>query len=81
MKSELIKKEILKIIKKIKHTSKISIKSNLIKDGFLDSFDIIVLVSEIEKKFKIKVSGEKINLKNFSKIDQIYNLVKNASKF
>ena len=34
MKSNLIKKEILNIIKKLKHTGQLSVKSNLIKKWY-----------------------------------------------
>jgi len=81
MKSDLIKKNILKIIKKMKHDDKINLETNLISRGLLDSFDIIILVSQIEKKFKIKISGDKINLKNFLNINKISKLVKNVYHF
>ena len=80
MKSNFNKRN-LNIIKKLKHTGQLSVKSNLIKNGILDSFDIVILVSELEKKFKIKIAGDKINLKNFSNIEQICKLVENVRKF
>jgi acyl carrier protein len=78
MKFDLTKKDILKMLKKMKHTKKINLDSNLITEGLLDSFDIIVLVSQIEKKFKIKIPGDKINLKNFLNVNKIFKLVKNV---
>ena len=78
MKFDLTKKDILKMLKQMKHTEKINLDSNLIKEGLLDSFDIIVLVSQIEKKFKIKIPGDKINLKNFLNVNKIFKLVKNV---
>ena len=78
MKFDLTKKDILKMLKQMKHTEKINLDSNLITEGLLDSFDIIVLVSQIEKKFKIKIPGDKINLKNFLNVNKIFKLVKNV---
>jgi acyl carrier protein len=78
MKFDLTKKDILKMLKKMKHTEKINLDSNLITEGLLDSFDIVVLVSEIEKKFKIKIPGDKINIKNFLNVNKIFKLVKNV---
>ena len=81
MKSDLIKKDILKMLKKMKHTDKIDLHSNLIAEGLLDSFDIIVLVTQIEKKFRVKIPGDKINLKNFLNVNKIFKLVNNVHKF
>ena len=81
MKSDLIKKDILKMLKKMKHTDKINFNSNLIAEGLLDSFDIIVLVTQIEKKFRVKIPGDKINLKNFLNVNKIFKLVNNVHKF
>jgi acyl carrier protein len=78
MKFDLTKKDILKMLKKMKHTEKINLNSNLITEGLLDSFDIIVLVTQIEKKFKIKIPGDKINIKNFLNVNKIFKLVKNV---
>ena len=57
------------IIKNIK-------KKNLIKDGILDSMDIVILASEITKKFKIKVNlSHSSTLKKFEKFDGILSLM------
>ena len=49
---------------------------NLIKDGILDSLNILTLTLFIEKKFnyKIDISKPKI-LKNFEKFDKIIKLL------
>ena len=65
MKSDIFKRDILQIIRKIKRCKKISLNTNLIKQGHLDSFDVILLVSELEKKFGSNIS-ENINLSNYS---------------
>ena len=53
---KIIKKEILKILPNFKFTK----KYRLVSDGYLDSFNILILISSLEKTFNIK-----INLKNF----------------
>ena len=41
----------------------------------LDSFDIIVIVSEIEETFDISIDGDQILPENLDSIDAIFNLI------
>jgi acyl carrier protein len=55
---------------------------NFIDSGYLDSFDIVTIVAEIESYFEIKIDGSLILPENFQNIDAIINLIqksKNAS--
>ena len=56
-------------------------KKNFMSSGILDSMDIIVLASEINKKFKIKIdlSNEKI-LKKFENYKGLVDLILNKKK-
>jgi acyl carrier protein len=49
-------------------------KINLINDGFIDSFDIIKIIIEINKYRKKEINPEKITKKNFSNINNILKL-------
>ncbi len=53
---------------------------DFIKSGMLDSFDVILLVSELEKEFAVKIKAEDIIPENFSSIDQIVCLVEKNRK-
>jgi methoxymalonate biosynthesis acyl carrier protein len=44
-------------------------------DGLLDSFDLLVLVSEIDNHYKIHIDGLDIVPENFQSIDAIRNLL------
>ena len=48
---------------------------NLINEGILDSFDIVILVETIEKKYKIKIPGDKIIPENFMTIETLSRLI------
>ncbi len=67
-----IKKEILKILPK----SKLKKNQKFISDGYLDSFNVLILISNLEKTFKIKINLKKFNLKNLETIKSISKLVK-----
>lgn len=49
--------------------------SNFILDGMLDSFDIVYLVSELDKTFGISIEGTDIIPENFDSIASISNLL------
>jgi len=71
-----IKKIIQKTISK-----KINFKKDmdLIQSGFLDSFSILILIANLEKEFKIKISLRNFDIKSISTIKQIIKLIKKLS--
>ena len=55
---------------------------NFIEAGYLDSFDLITIVADIESTFDVKINGALIVPESFQNIETIMNLVqssKNAS--
>ncbi len=54
---------------------------DFIEEGMLDSFDLITLVSQLDKTFGISIDGVDILPENFSSVDAIAALlVKNGVK-
>jgi acyl carrier protein len=52
-------------------------KKNLIKDGVIDSLDILTLSTILQKKFNYKINlNNSKNLKSFEKFDKIVSLIK-----
>ena len=49
--------------------------TNFITEGYLDSFDIVSLVSAIDEEFNISIDGTDIIPENFETIDSIILLV------
>lgn len=49
--------------------------ADFMKAGYLDSFDIISIVVDLETAFDIKISGALIVPENFRSIDAIANLI------
>jgi acyl carrier protein len=72
--------KIKKIIQKT-ISGKINFKKDidLIKSGFLDSFSVLILIANLEKEFKIKISLKNFNIKSISTIKQIVKLIKKLS--
>jgi len=60
-----------------KETLKNLRKKNLIKEGLIDSLDILTLSTILQKKFNYKVNlNNSRTLKSFEKFDKIVSLIK-----
>lgn len=53
---------------------------NFVEDGFLDSFDVVTLVSEIEEKFGVVVDGMDVMPENFETVAAICELIERSDK-
>ena len=63
------------MLEKIRPEIDFSSTSNFITEGYLDSFDIVTLVSALDEEFNISIDGTDIIPENFETIDSIYLLV------
>lgn len=68
--------EVIKILESIRPDCSFSNSSNFIEDGLLDSFDLLVLVSELDSRFAISIEGTEILPENFENIETIVKLVR-----
>lgn len=65
------KDKLFKILAELHPEIDYTSSSNLIEEGLLDSFDMVLLVTELEKSFGVKISGDEIRAENFKDIDTI----------
>jgi len=79
----IMKEEIIKILEETRPEFDFSEENiDFISAGYLDSFDIITLVVDLETKFDVKIIGALILPENFSSVAAILKLIetsKNAS--
>ncbi len=77
----MIKSKLKKIIKKIS-AKKINVSDNqdLVKTQALDSLSIMILISEIEKHFKIKIKMAKFKLKDFRTVNNLDKFIRKYEK-
>tara|TARA_E500000178_G_scaffold267163_1_gene264592 strand:- start:12185 stop:12427 length:243 start_codon:yes stop_codon:yes gene_type:complete len=73
---KIIKKEILKILPNFKFNK----KYRLVSDGYLDSFNILILISSLEKTFNIKINLKNFDIKNLEDLIKIEKLIKKLKK-
>ena len=75
-------KELEKILKNIiKKKINYKLNNKLVADGYLDSFSIILLVSQLEQSFKVKIKLSNININVFNSLKSIKKmLIQNGAK-
>lgn len=67
--------ELLEILEEIKPTVDFRTCTGLIDDGYLDSFDILSIVSECNDAFGIDISPVDIVPENFNSAEALWNMV------
>ena len=67
--------EIIRILRDIRPEYDFSRESHLIENGILDSFDMVMLVTALDERYKIKINGTDIIPENFADAASIKRLV------
>lgn len=70
-----MKEKILKILQDIRPELDFTESNNFIEDGYLDSFDMVALVSALDKEYGVSILGEDIVPENFSNIENIIKII------
>jgi len=73
-------KNITAILKGIRPDVDFSASTNFVKDGFLDSLDVIRLVAELDETYSISIPGEDIVSENFVDLPSIERLVERCRR-
>lgn len=73
-----MKEKIYTILNELRPEFDYSDSKDFIEDGYLDSFDIVNLVSELENEFGINIEGLDIIPDNFFSVDAICELVRKS---
>lgn len=66
---------VVQAIKNIKPEADVAENQDLVSDGILDSFDLLMLVTEIENNTGIEIPGIEITPENFHSVSTIANLL------
>lgn len=68
-------RSVIEILKEIRPEFDFERSTDFVADGMLDSFDIITLVSELDKNYGISIEGVDILPENFQNVKTIEALV------
>jgi len=67
--------ELLEILKDLHPEVDFETCDTLIDDKILDSFDIVSIIAEINDRFDVTVTAEKITPQNFNSAEALYALI------
>lgn len=70
-----MEKKILNMLGEIRPEFDFASSKDFVEDGYLDSFDVVTLVSEIEGEFDIVIDALDILPENFSSVSSICDLI------
>lgn len=70
-----MKEKILEILKEINPYEDIDEESRLIEDGILDSLTLVILISELETVFTVKIPEDKLQPELFENVTKIEELI------
>ncbi|MCJ1805907.1 acyl carrier protein [Flavobacterium covae] len=71
-----MKKIVVSILSEIRPEFDFDKETNFISGGFLDSFDLVSLVTSLDEQFGISIDGTDILPENFETIGAIENLLR-----
>lgn len=71
---------IAEILKEIRPEFDFTASQDFIGDGMLDSYDMVTLVSDLDKAYGISISGVDIVPENFQNVAAIQNLLQKYGK-
>ena len=71
-----MKQDIIEILTELRPEFDFSQEIDFYKEGMLDSFDIVALVTALEEKYNVLIDGTDILPENFSSIAKIESLIK-----
>lgn len=67
--------KLLKILKGIRPDVDFENETELIDGGFLDSFDVVSIISEIDDEFGVQIRITELDPENFNSAEAIWNLI------
>lgn len=72
--------QILHILKEIQPDFDFEEDVDFVEEGYLDSFDVVTLVSELEDKYGVSISALEIVPQNFASVKTIADLINKSPK-
>lgn len=75
-----MRETILDILTELRPDVDFETETALIRDGILESFDIVSLVTELSDEFEITIRPKDLTPENFNSLDGIYTLVKRLTE-
>lgn len=71
---------LLELLKGIRPDVDFENEMALIDDGYLDSFDVVSIISEIDDVFGVQIRINELDPENFNSAEAIWNLIQKLQK-
>lgn len=75
-----MEKKVLDMLRELQPTYDFEEGVDFIEQGYLDSFDVVTLISELEQAFSVSISALDIVPENFASVQRICDLVRRSAK-
>ena len=75
-----VKEQVSAILKEIKPTKDLETLTDIIEGGYLDSFELMSLIAQLNEVFDIEVDVDEIVPENFNSVDAIAAMVERLKK-
>lgn len=72
--------KLMQILRDIRPDVDFENEKSLIDDGFLDSFDVVSIISEIDDNFDVQIRISELDPDNFNSVEAIWNLIQSMKK-
>ena len=69
------REQVLKILKEVKPTKNLENISDIIEGGYIDSFELMALITSIMDGFGVEISFEDITPDNFNSVEAIVAMI------
>ena len=76
----MMEEQVLRLLKELQPTYAFEEGVDFIEQSYLDSFDVVTLVTELEETFSVSISALDIIPENFSSVKSICALVRRSAK-
>lgn len=67
--------KLLALLKEIRPDVDFENEKELIDDGYLDSFDVVSIISEIDDTYGVQIRISELDPENFNSIEAMWNLI------
>ena len=72
--------KLLELLKSIRPDIDFENETSLIDDGYLDSFDVVSIISAIDDEFGVQIRINELDPENFNSMDAIWSLIMKLKK-
>lgn len=75
-----MKEQVLAILKEVKPTKNLEHVSDIVEGGYIDSFELMFLITTLNENFNIEIGIDDIIPDNFNSVDCIVKMIDRLTK-